>query len=177
MLDRATLQPALECDLARGDGEQVKLGAVLRQQVALVGRADPRRRANQSAGAAARVRGELGDPNDVAKLDGLAQLARADWGASGSLIEMSRSVIFSPATRWRICGATFSPVDQLVQPLAVRSSARAPQPRWTFSIGAPLHAHVRAAIEQIDESCWPTLRWLPADERQPDRSHQAFAPC
>ena len=33
---------------------------------------------------------------------------------------------------------------------------------WQFSIGARLQAHVRTAIEQIDDACWQTLEDYPA---------------
>ena len=47
---------------------------------------------------------------------------------------------------------------------------------WQFSIGVRLQAHVRAAIEQIDETAWMTLAGLPADLDRADRRDHARRP-
>ena len=70
---------AIERDFARRDREPVQLGDGLRQQLALIWRADlAGGRQDQPARAAARVGRQLGELEDVAELVALAELALAD---------------------------------------------------------------------------------------------------
>ena len=93
-------EAAVERDLAWAQVQALEFGGGGGQQVGLVGRADLAGGGDdQAAGAAAGVLAQLGELDDEPNSVGERSLPLRIGRASGSAIETSRSVIFSPARR------------------------------------------------------------------------------